>query len=117
VGLCHAGQRSDSLVRIAVQELEAWYLGEAGALADEYGVDRLRRLLSRARFRNPDAVVQPARALADLLPEFQKVAGARRMARRLTREGNRSRSFRVLLDGIAREAAALASDNPPGGAT
>lgn len=53
--LCKSGSREDTLIRIACQELEAWYLGE------------------------------PA---------------AQRMARHLTREGNRSSSFRALMEGI-----------------
>ena len=38
--------------------------------------------------------------LPRLIPEFQKVSAAQRMARHLTREGNRSSSFRALMEGI-----------------
>lgn len=34
--LCRAGHRDDTLIRIACQELEAWYLGEPDALADAF---------------------------------------------------------------------------------
>ena len=37
-----------------------------------------------------------------MVPAFQKVDGARRMAAHLTREGNQSQSFQVLLQGIER---------------
>ena len=33
--LCHAGHRDDTLIRIACQELEAWYLGEPQVVAHE----------------------------------------------------------------------------------
>jgi len=101
VSLCRDGSRPDTLVRVACQELEAWYFGAPDALAEAFGIPRLRELSARAPFRDPDAIVQPATALAELVPEFQKVSGARSLARVLPRE-NRSRSFQVLLAGLER---------------
>ena len=98
--LCRQGGRDDSLVRIACQELEAWYLGEPDALADAYGQDSLRGIAGRARFRDSDAVVKPSVAVGELVPEFQKIGGARRMAQHLSRERNRSASFQALMQGI-----------------
>lgn len=103
--LCHDGGREDTLVRIACQELEAWYLGEPDAMAEAFSNDQLRSIGARARYRIPDAVQQPSTAVERLVPEFQKVSGARRMAPRLSRERNRSRSFQVLIEGIERLAA------------
>lgn len=102
VTLCRHSGREDSLVRIACQELEAWYLGEPAALADVFGNEQLRNMGSKARYRDPDAVVRPSEEIEKLVPEFQKVSGARRMAKRLSREGNSSRSFQVLIEGIFR---------------
>ena len=101
IALCEQGGRNDVLVRIVCQELEAWYFGAPAALAEAFGREDLRRVASVARFREPDAIAQPARALAKLVPEFQKVSGARRLARVLSRD-NGSRSFQVLLAGIQR---------------
>jgi hypothetical protein len=101
VALCGQGGRNDTLVRIACQELEAWYFGAPGALADAYGDERLRGIAAKSRFRDPDAIVQPSAALAELVPEFQKVSGARSMARVLPLE-NGSRSFQVLTAGLIR---------------
>ena len=112
--LCHSGGREDTLIRIACQELEAWYLGEPEALAEAFDKDQLRPIGRRARYRDPDAVVRPASALAELVPEFQKVSGARRMASRLSRERNRSRSFQVLIEGIEREVSAMPSESTGG---
>ena len=47
-----------------------------------------------------DAVVKPSAEIRRLVPEFQKFSGARRIARYLTRERNRSASFRVFITGI-----------------
>ena len=98
--LCRQGGRADTLVRIACQELEAWYLGEPGALADAYGQDELRGIGRQRRFRDPDAVVKPSAAVSEMAPRFQKTDGARRMAAHLSRERNRSASFHALMQGI-----------------
>lgn len=107
VALCQ--ERENVLIRIACQELEAWYLGEPEALAEAYGDDRLRNLGRKARFRDSDAVQRPSIALETMVPEFQKVSGARRMARVLSRERNRSKSFQAVLAGIDRLQAGMES--------
>lgn len=98
--LCGATGRDDTLVRIACQELEAWYLGEPDALADAFRQESLRGIQRKARFRDSDAVPHPARAVARLVPEFQKVSGARRMAQHLSLERNRSTSFHAFMNGV-----------------
>ncbi len=100
--LCSQGGRSDVLIRIACQELEAWYLGEPDALADAFSKESLRNLGGRARYRNPDTVPKPSTAVERLIPEFQKVSGARKMASVMSRDRNRSTSFQVFLAGIDR---------------
>ena len=100
--MCVDADRPDTLVRIVCRELEAWYLGEPDALAEAFGNDRVRRIGNRARFRNPDEVQYPSTALKEIIPEFQKGSGARRMSRFLSRERNSSISFQFLLSGIER---------------
>lgn len=99
---CAAAGRPDTIVRIVCQELEAWYLGEPDALADAFGNENLRRIGRMARFRDPDKVQKPSDELTKILPGFAKGSGAKTMACYLTREGNRSQSFQVLLCGIDR---------------
>ena len=89
--LCREGGRDDALVRIACQELEAWYLGD----------DELRLIGNRAGYRDPDDVQQPSAEIAKLVPNFQKVSGARKMALKLSRNRNKSRSFQLLIKGVA----------------
>lgn len=100
LGLCVEGGRSDTVVCIACQELEAWYLGDPEALFAAFGRESLREIGGKAKFRNPDEVQVPSRELADLIPEFQKGSGARRMAATLRREGNTSRSYQAFLEGV-----------------
>ncbi len=110
LGLCKTGRRpgrrSDPLIRIVCQELEAWYLGEPDALAEAFGREELRAL--RPKARDSDEVKRPADKIERLVPEFQKVSGARLMARHLTRERNRSKSFQAFVAGIERIAGDLA---------
>jgi len=105
VKLCREGRRPEAVVRIACEELEAWYLGDGDALSEAFADDRLRELSAKERFRDPDAVVHPSRAVEELIPEFQKVAGARLMAPKLRRDSNRSRSFNMFIESVARAAA------------
>ena len=98
--ICRDAGREDTLVRVVCEELEAWYLGEPEALAEAFEDDRLRGIRRRPRFRNPDGVRQPSKTLEQLVPEFQKVSGARRMARHLSLERNRSTSFHAFMSGI-----------------
>ena len=100
--LCREGRRDDTVIRIVCQELEAWYLGEPNAMADAFSNDNLRNIGNRAPYRNPDTRPRPSSDMQSLVPEFQKIAGARRMAQHLTRENNRSHSFAVFVDGIAK---------------
>lgn len=101
VALCRSAGRNDVLVRVVCRELEAWYLGEPEALARAYpdAGARIQRELRKRRFRNPDAVVNPSAAVADLTPELQKRRGARSIAAFLSRR-NRSRSFQVFIEGL-----------------
>ena len=102
VSICDQGGRPNTVVRVACQELEAWYLGEPNALAKAFGKDSLRKLGVKARFRQPDSVICPSAEVERLVPEYQKISGARRIADHLTQEGNKSPSFQVFLKAIDR---------------
>lgn len=106
VELCRQGNRPDSVVRIACQELEAWYFGEPAAIARAYRRDDLLAIERQAKYREPDSMATPSSTLAQLVPEFQKVSGAHRMGQHLGRV-NRSPSFRALIAAIDRFAAEL----------
>lgn len=103
IELCRRGGRPDTLARVVCRELEAWYIGSEDALGMAYpeSCGRLLRELRKARFRDPDKVVRPADALADLLPQFRKRAAALAMGQLLSRE-SRSRSYQVFLEGVER---------------
>ena len=98
MGLCDDAKCSNALVRIACQELEAWYFGEPEAMAQAFGNAQLRDIGAKARYRDPDSIQNPSGEIIRLIPEFQKISGARRMAAYLSRHGNHSRSFRIMME-------------------
>ncbi len=102
IELCHTSGCQNALVRIACQELEAWYFGEPDAMARAFGNARLQEISNKSRYRDPDSIRQPSREIVRLIPEFQKISGARKMAACLSRDGNRSCSFQIMMEGIER---------------
>ncbi len=93
--------------RIAVEELEAWFFGDVGALVAAYpGVPET--LDRRAKYRNPDAIAGGTwEALERVLQEaghhgggLAKVRAARDIAAHMDPGRNRSRSFQVFRDAI-----------------
>jgi hypothetical protein len=92
--------------RIAVEELEAWILGDETAVRAAY--PRVPAFAARAQLRNPDAVAGGTwEALERLLQRsgyyaagLAKVECASRVAAHLTVESNRSTSFNAFVSGV-----------------
>ena len=97
---CHEGRRPDTLVRIACQELEAWYFGDPSALSVAFDNHQLQHLGDKHKYHYPDTIVYPSKEISKLIPGFQKISGARKMSAHLSRSENRSPSYNVLMDGI-----------------
>lgn len=102
-----AGGSFQLLNRIAVEELEAWFLGDAPALRQAY--PRLPADFERGRrWRDPDAVNGGTwEALEQLLQQhgyydtgYAKVEAARKIAGYMQPEHNRSHSFQVFVQGL-----------------
>jgi hypothetical protein len=110
--LCHEAGRPDTLVRIVCQELEAWYIGDLGALSQEYQKASLLHKKSQKRFRDPDSIDKPSLVLKKILPTFQKLSGARRMGECLCLGSNKSNSFVIFIDGVKRVAAEMGYPMP-----
>jgi len=105
---CQAAGRSAVLVRIAVHELESFYLGDLLAVEKGLGLTGLASRQRSAKFRDPDRLGSPSRELAVLTKGlYQKVSGSRAIAPHLQIESPRSRSLCQLVDAIRRQAAAL----------
>jgi hypothetical protein len=105
--LCNESGRPDTLVRIACQELEAWYFGDPEAMSMAFGKKQLRNIGNKSRYRDPDSISYPSKEISKLIPEFQKISGARKMSVHLDRTANRSGSYHALMDGLEQLAASL----------
>lgn len=88
------------LIRIACQELEAWYFGDVNALAEAYSQPGLRQISGKKAYRDPDAIPSPKEALYRLVPNHQQISGAKRIAPQMDIEHNTSVSFQMFLSGL-----------------
>lgn len=94
--------RSDSIVRIACHELEAFYLGDLKAVEQGLEIRNIAKLQDKQKYRAPDNCANAAEELEKLSGNsYQKIAGSRAIAPHLKLDGvNRSHSFNVLIEGI-----------------
>jgi hypothetical protein len=105
VDLCKQAGKKETLVRIASQELESFYLGDLEAVEKGLNLDSgsLAKKQRKRKFRNPDTLGSPSQELERLTnSKYQKVSGSEAIGPHLKLEGNKSHSFNVLLDGIRR---------------
>lgn len=99
--------RFSVLNRIAIEELEAWFLGDVEALCAAYpGVPIT--LAAKSKFHDPDHVVGGTwEALEGVLQKagyfrsgLAKIEAARTIAHHMVPERNRSRSFQIFRAGL-----------------
>lgn len=103
-----AGKRRFQILnRIAIEELEAWFLGDIEAIRAAY--PRVSAsLASRENFRDPDAIaggtweaLERELQRAGYFPGgLGKIEFARKMAEHVEPGRNQSRSFQVFIDGL-----------------
>ncbi len=99
---CRNAGRSDTLVRIACQELESFYLGDLAAVEMGLSLRSLSTKQNKERYRDPDGTPNPAEELRRITNlKYQKVSGSRAIGPFLSIDSsNRSNSFNVLVSGI-----------------
>ena len=98
--MCSGSGRTDTLVRLVCQELEAWYLGDLAALATAFALPKINTPVNRKRFCVPDDWQKPSVEVKRLVPTFQKTSGARVMSAHLNPLENASVSFNTFLQGV-----------------
>lgn len=102
-GICRKAGREDALVRIACQELESWYFGDLAAVGKALHVTNLAAQSNKAKYRIPDAIVNPANELEVISGgKYQKIGGSRAVGQHLCASNNQSHSFNVFIQGILR---------------
>ena len=87
-------------MRLVCQELESWYLGDLAALAIAFDHPKVDSPPHRKRFIHPDDRPKPSGDVKRLVPAFQKISGARAMARHLNFERNQSKSLQSFVAGV-----------------
>ena len=101
VELCREAGKDGTLVRVACRELESFYLGDLAAVEKGLGLKGLKKKQQGKKFRNPDALGNPAGELFRLTSStYDKVSGSRAIAPYLNLKSNCSISFNMLLSGI-----------------
>lgn len=81
--LCQESGRDNCLVRIVCHELESWFLGDLEAVGQAYNLNALARRQRETKFRQPDRLSNPAQVLKLLVPDYQKVSGARAVSKHI----------------------------------
>ena len=99
--LCAKAKRTAALVRIACQELEAFYLADLAAVEQGLGLSGIASQQDKRKFRDPDKIVSPKEELKRLTKQrYQQVEGSRAIGQCLDPNNRRSRSFMHLVSGI-----------------
>ncbi len=113
LAMCERADRAQTLVRLACQERESWYLGDLEALAAAFGAPKVNTTALRKRWSRPDEIRKPSTQVKRLVPAFQKVGGARLMAQHLDlgTQRNKSRSFQAFIAGVQRVSAELGRED------
>lgn len=95
--LCDIAQRGNRpfQVRMVCQELESWLLGDLDAIKRAY--PRMAAARNRARFRDPDALINPSQQLDSLVNERTKIDRAKNISQHFDLNANRSKSFNVFV--------------------
>jgi len=91
--------RNDYLVRIVCVELEAWYFGDLQAVSLAYGKD-YTSLTAKSKYRNPDKLGNAKEELRKLVPAYQPISGANKIATFMDVDNNTSHSFKVFVNGV-----------------
>ena len=99
--LCNNTKRQ-VLVRIACQEMEAWYLGDFNALSKAYNNPKLLSFAKKSRYRYPDDIPMPKEELRKIVPEYQQILGAKTIGPFMDIENNNSISFQQFVTGVRR---------------
>ena len=88
------------LIRVACRDLESWVAGDWAAVAEAFDNPKLEGQRNKAKFRDPDILVNTVNELRRIIPEYQKTGGARRVGLFLSEARSQSRSFRTFCNGV-----------------
>lgn len=99
LNICNQNGDCPKLVRIICRELESWYLGDFLAINKAYPNFKYKNYINKSKFRIPDNC-NAFDELKKILPEFQKVGGAKKIAPFVNIYENKSQSFKQTVSGL-----------------
>lgn len=80
-----------------MQSLESWFLGDLAAVEAAFSINGLASKQDRKKYRECDHCTNAFDLLAELVPGYGKVGGARLIGPHLDWNRRRSPSFRVFI--------------------
>ena len=98
--LCRETPHPDCLIRIVCRELEAWYFGDLDAVQSAFPSFRAARHQNRAKYRQPDDIVNPSKELETIVNGFSKYRAAKKIPQYMNIDANHSQSFRCFVSGV-----------------
>lgn len=101
LNICNENGTCPKLIRIICKELESWYIGDFVALNKAYPKFNYLNYIKKSKYRNPD-ICNASDEIKRLIPEFQKVGGAKRIAPFIKIDINKSESFQQTISGLKR---------------
>ncbi len=99
--LCENTERK-VLIRISCQEMESWYFGDMCAVSKAYSKPKLLEYNKKNKYRIPDMIPTPKEELRKILPEYQQISSAKKIAPFIDIENNKSVSFQQFVKGVRR---------------
>lgn len=99
--ICNQNDNCPKLVRIICREFESWYIGDFVAVNKAYPSFKHQNYINKSKFRIPDNC-NASDELKKILPEFQKVGGAKKIAPFINIVNNKSESFQQTISGLKR---------------
>jgi len=98
ISLCKSG-KNEYLVRIVCIELESWYFGDLKAVSLAYGKN-VSQFARKRKYREPDKIVNAKDELRRLIPTYQPLEGAKKIAAFMEVDNNTSHSFNTFVRGV-----------------
>lgn len=89
-------------IRLVMQELESWYLGDPEALVKAGLIDRRKAddFNGRAKYRNPDSIIHAKEEFTRNIEERGQIELARLIGPHLSPKSNRSGSFKTFVKAL-----------------
>lgn len=102
LGMVPAKAKARVKIRLVMQQLESWYLGDLDSLvgAGLLSKAKAQSHKGKASLRNPDAIRHAKASFKKFVTDGGQIELARQIGPHLSLTGNRSRSFQVFVDSL-----------------